>query len=297
MVAVYIYIDELISSVLTPVAHRITLFKDEKISITSSVQNFNDIGKLYTDYSQSFTIPANATNNKIFKYWYENSLDDGFDHRVKYYGYIEIDTIPFRNGKFQLEKANKKNGAIESYTITFVGNLTQLKDRFKADKLNSLAYVDGDNLVSYYDELNFDYTDTNVFEIVTVGVANPNIAFPLIGSGRRYECATGSGSDITTPSGIINTRELFPSIPVFKIFEYIQACYGLTFIGVAFDAIFLKDLWLYCKNAEQFSSFPQALKIDWTSRGSGFDNTTKGYLDLTTDELIFRFNNLSNAFA
>jgi len=297
MVAVYIYIDELISSVLTPVAHRITLFKDEKISITSSVQNFNDIGKLYTDYSQSFTIPANATNNKIFKYWYENSLDDGFDHRVKYYGYIEIDTIPFRYGKFQLEKANKKNGAIESYTITFVGNLTQLKDRFKADKLNSLAYVDGDDLVSYYDELNFDYTDTNVFEIVTVGVANPNIAFPLIGSGRRYECATGSGSDITTPSGIINTRELFPSIPVFKIFEYIQACYGLTFIGVAFDAIFLKDLWLYCKNAEQFSSFPQSLKIDWTSRGSGFDNTTKGYLDLTTDELIFRFNNLSNAFA
>ena len=109
MVAVYIYIDELISSVLTPVAHRITLFKDEKISITSSVQNFNDIGKLYTDYSQSFTIPSNATNNKVFKYWYENSLDDGFDHRVKYYGYIEIDTIPFRYGKFQLEKANKKD--------------------------------------------------------------------------------------------------------------------------------------------------------------------------------------------
>ena len=297
MVAIYIYIDELISSVLTPVAHRITLFKDEKISITSSVQNFNDIGKLYTDYSQSFTIPSNATNNKIFKYWYENSLDDGFDHRVKYYGYIEIDTIPFRYGKFQLEKANKKNGAIESYTITFVGNLTQLKDRFKADKLNSLAYVDGDNLVSYYDELNFDYTDTNVFEILTVGVANPNVSFPLIGSGRRYECATGSGSDITTPSGIINTRELFPSIPVFKVFEYIQARYGLTFIGVSFDAIFLKDLWLYCKNAEQFSSFPQALKINWTSRGSGFDNTTRGYLDLTTDELIFRFNNLNTTQA
>jgi len=71
----------------------------------------------------------------------------------------------------------------------------------------------------------------------------------------------------------------------------------LTFIGVAFDAIFLKDLWLYCKNAEQFSSFPQALKINWTSRDTGFDNPVRGYLNLTTDELIFRFNNLSNASA
>jgi hypothetical protein len=55
-----------------------------------------------------------------------------------------------------MEKANKKNGFIESYTINFVGNLAQLKDKFKEDKLNSLA--NSETSVSYYDELNFEYT-------------------------------------------------------------------------------------------------------------------------------------------
>lgn len=284
MVGIFIYIDG--------VAYGIELFKDETISVTSSVQNFNEIGKIFTDYSKSFTIPASAHNNKIFKYWYENALDNGYDHRIKYYGYIEIDTLNFRYGKFQLEKANKNNGSIESYTIGFVGNLTQLKDRFKADKLNSLSYVSGADRISYYDELNFNYNNTTVFEILTAGVVNPNVAFPLIGSDRRYECNTATGSDITTPSGTIDTRDLFPAIPVYKIFEYIQGAYGLTFIGVALNALFLKNLWLYCKTTEKFSSYPQSLKVDFTSKDSGFSDPIQGYLDLTTDELIFKFNDL-----
>jgi hypothetical protein len=281
MVGIFIYIDG--------VAYGIELFKDETISVTSSVQNFNEIGKIFTDYSKSFTIPASAHNNKIFKYWYENALDNGYDHRIKYYGYIEIDTLNFRYGKFQLEKANKNNGGIESYTIGFVGNLTQLKDRFKADKLNSLSYVSGADRISYYDELNFNYTAGNLFGLLTS--MNPNVAFPLIGSDRRYECDTATGSDITTPSGTIDTRDLFPAIPVYKIFEYIQGAYGLTFIGVALDALFLKNLWLYCKTTEKFSSYPKSLKINWTSSSIG-TNTTQGYLDITTDELIFKFNDL-----
>ena len=44
---------------------RLDLFNDEKISITSQIGNANDIGKLYTDYTQSFTIPASKNNNQI----------------------------------------------------------------------------------------------------------------------------------------------------------------------------------------------------------------------------------------
>jgi hypothetical protein len=63
---------------------RLDLFKDEKISITSQIGNANDIGKLYTDYTQSFTIPASKTNNQILSHWYESSIDNGFDHRMRY---------------------------------------------------------------------------------------------------------------------------------------------------------------------------------------------------------------------
>ena len=39
---------------------KIELFEDEQINVTSSVQNINDISKVFTDFSQSFTVPAAA---------------------------------------------------------------------------------------------------------------------------------------------------------------------------------------------------------------------------------------------
>lgn len=103
-------------------AKRIELFEDEKISVTSSIQNVNDISKVFTDYSQSFTIPASDNNNEIFRHWYENSLDDAFDQRRRYSGYIEIDTQTFRSGKWQLESATVKDNRVEDYKITFMVN-------------------------------------------------------------------------------------------------------------------------------------------------------------------------------
>jgi hypothetical protein len=253
-VQIYIYVDGVIN--------RIELFKDEKISVTSSIQNFNDLGKLFTDYSQSFTIPASKHNNAIFRHWYESAVgetdlaapqnvDGAFDHRIKYYGYIEIDTIPFRDGKFTMQKANKKNGFIESYTINFVGNLVQLKDKFKEDKLNVLEG---------YEELNFEYNINNV-----VAVSRPNIKFPMIGSTRRFEYETGTSSDITTNTGAIYLDELFPAIRISKIFEYIENTYDLNFEGDFLTYTQFKDLFLYCKNSEEFNFFSAPQSPDFTS--------------------------------
>ena len=247
-VQLYIYVDG--------VANRIELFNDEKISVTSSMQNFNDIGKLFTDYSQSFTIPASKHNNGILRHWYESAIgetndvnplnvDGAFDHRIKYYGFIEIDTIPFRDGKFTMDKANKKNGFIESYTINFVGNLVQLKDKFKEDKINSLRDADG---ISYYDGLNFNYNIADVF-LRTVNTYF-DVLFPLVGSTRRFEFNTGDTvNDISLLSGGIKYTELFPAIRVTKIFQYIQIAYGLTFTGEFLNSQTFSKLFLYCKNA------------------------------------------------
>lgn len=276
MVGIYIYIDELIDDVLTPISKRIELFADETITITSSIQNFNDLGKIFTDYSKSFTVPASAVNNKIFSHWYENSVSDGFDQRKKYFGRIEIDDIPFRFGKFQLEKADKKDNMIESYTINFTGNLTQLKDRFKDDKLNSLDYS----------ELNFDYNLTNIGNILYSGTLNPYVALPLIGGDRRFECGTASAFDITTTAGEIDTRTLFPAIPVWKIFEYIQSAYGLTFSGVFLESIVFKKLWLYLKNAEKFIVRSEPTQVELFN-----ESPTANVFNLTTNEVIFKFGN------
>jgi hypothetical protein len=280
-VQLFIYVDG--------VANRIELFKDEKISVTSSIQNFNDIGKLFTDYSQSFTIPASKHNNAIFRHWYESAVgetdldspqnvDGAFDHRIKYYGFIEIDTIPFRDGKFTMEKANKKNGYIESYTINFIGNLVQLKDKFKDDKLNTLAG---------YDELNFGYTLTNVFNKCTSS-PTPDVAFPLVGSTRRFEYDTGDTvNDIALLSGGINYRELFPAIRVTKIFEYIQDAYGLEFTGEFLNSQTFSKLYLYCKNAETMQVRTELMQVNLTSQ-SGTPAAGVEY-NLTTNTLNVQY--------
>jgi hypothetical protein len=284
-VQLYIYVDDAEG---VPVAHRIELFNDEKISVTSSVQNFNDIGKLFTDYSQSFTIPASKHNNAIFRHWYESSVgdtndinpqnvDNAFDHRIKYYGFIEIDTIPFRDGKFTMQKANKKNGFIESYTINFVGNLVQLKDKFKEDKLNQLEGLD---------ELNFPYT---VYNVINNGYNN--IKFPLIGSDRRYEFLTGTSSDISTVPGAADFRELFPAVRVKKIFDYIQSKYGLIFEGTFFNYTMFSELFLYCKNTEKFNFYGDPILVNFSSKDGGFTQ-----MDLPTDTLTFSFQQEPEAF-
>jgi len=59
---------------------KLDLFDDEKINISSSIQNIQDISKVYTDFSQSFTVPASDNNNKIFEYFYQNDVNNKIDH-------------------------------------------------------------------------------------------------------------------------------------------------------------------------------------------------------------------------
>jgi hypothetical protein len=252
VVSIYITVDS--------VAKRIELFNDEKISVTSSLSNVNDIGKVFTDYSQSFTVPASDHNNSIFKHWYESEVDGGFLHGQRYNGYIEINTVLFKEGKFQLEKANKKNGRIESYTVTFYGNLTQLKDLFKDDKLNTLNYTDIKHLY-------------NSAEIKNRLIASPvySVMYPIIGSAKKYEYKTTSAlNDITLTTGAVKWNELFPAIKVKDIIAFIQTKYGITFTGSFLDLLQWKNLWLYCKNAEKLDFYTEKKKINFTSIAPGY---------------------------
>jgi hypothetical protein len=276
-VALYIYIDELIDDVLTPIRHRLELFDDESISVTSSIQNFRDLGKIFTDYSKAFTIPASDHNNKILYHWYNSevgatvvdlplNLTDAFDHRITYFGYIEIDTIPFRFGKWSLKGSKKTDNKIESYSINFTGNLVQLKERFKDDKLNSLAYFEDGVRISYYDELNHLYDLANVQARVTDD--NYDILYPLIGTKRKFFLAAGAtaADNISTSAGKLMYNEIFPAVRVTKILEYIQGAYGITFTGAFIESLTFSRLFLYLKNQDEFTLKPEQTRINFTNK-------------------------------
>ena len=75
----------------------IDLFDDENIEVSSSVQNINDIAKVFTDFSQQFTVPASPRNNEVFKYYYQNDVEDGFIAKTRQPARIEINYTPFRS--------------------------------------------------------------------------------------------------------------------------------------------------------------------------------------------------------
>ena len=79
-------------------SERLELFKDETVSITQSIQNIKDISKIFTEFTQSFTVPASPTNNKIFTHYYNYNIVGGFDARRKVSSSIELNYLPWKNG-------------------------------------------------------------------------------------------------------------------------------------------------------------------------------------------------------
>jgi hypothetical protein len=235
------------------VARRIELFEDEKISLTSSIQNVNDISKVFTDYSQSFTIPASDNNNEIFRHWYENSLDDGFDQRRRYDGYIELDTQLFRTGKWQLESSTIKNNRVEDYKITFYGELKSLTDKFGEDKLKDVQEINNYTTA---------YSGDNVRTLVRAATPQ-SVMFPLITSNRVWQYGGGGANDISTSGGAINFNELFPALKVSNIFDAIADKYNLTFSGSFLQQQKFNKayLWLKDNDATTFVSTTQRKQI------------------------------------
>lgn len=263
---------------------RLELFDDEKINITLSVQNLSDISKTFTDFTQSFTVPGSVTNNKIFEHFYQNDVDGTIDYNLKRPAYIEIDFIPFRKGVISLEKANTKNGLIDNYSLTFYGQLTNLKDIFGETKINQL------NLSS----LAFSYTGANVLNRITDTATDYDVRFPLIANDRLWTYADGTANDITTIIGGINYGELFPAVKVARIFDAIQNDFDLTFDGTFFSDERFTKLFLEAKNAEKMKFITQISDVtfDTVSTTTVPENTynIQQYVDIPNSSITINSN-------
>ena len=135
---VELYIDTSGSPINTPTYERIELFDFESIELTSSLQDVRDITKVFTDFSQEFTVPASKTNNSIFKHYYNINIEDGFDARVRQRAYIALNGITFRSGFIRLTEGSFVNERISSYNLTFFGSMVELGDIIGDDELSSL---------------------------------------------------------------------------------------------------------------------------------------------------------------
>ncbi len=267
---------------------RLDLFQDEDITINLSVQNVQDISKTFTDFTQSFTIPASPRNNEILQHYYNanitgsvittetggnpvwnsigitwntwntawnagassTSVTNTFDGRFRQPAMIEINSIPFRTGVIEIENVQLKGTEPYAYTMTFYGDLVTLSDIFGDDYLYD---------VEFPSEYNHSYTDDAVFDRLTTDTYAP-VFYPLMSpvTNWYYNSDSGDKFDPNLHYKGMNEKhgchyyELKPALKVKSILDAIAAHYGITFTGSFLSATPFIDLSLWLHRFEGY---------------------------------------------
>jgi hypothetical protein len=276
MVSVSLYID----------GTKVDLFQDENISLTQSIQNVRDISKVFANFTQTFTIPASKVNNKVFKHYYNFSIENGFDARKKVDASIELNYLPFQKGKVQLIGVSLKNNEVFAYKIVFFGEIVDLKDILGEDKLSGLGWLS--NFSRTYSPANVlaDLQTDGVNITVGVTTYTDALVMPLItNTSQLFYDSVGVPADYFNPDGTINPlgANLFVDTPAVDNGVYYEELkYGIRIYliilaieqsyAIEFDASsFFKDT----SNAQYYDLYM------WLHREKGFafksTQVTAGY--------------------
>ena len=263
----------------------VDLFKDEIVTVNSSVANVQDISKVFSDFSQSFLVPATPRNNRIFQHWYESDVNPTVDHNLRRDAFIEIEMQPFRTGKIQLNEAVIKDGQVVSYSVNFFGDLVSLKDRFGELTLKDLDYSN----------ITHTYSGTQVYNRVTDGTTSYDVRYPLIAPRRLWTFGDSSVNDITTNSGSVKWDELFPAVRVSKIFDIIETQFGVTFNSSFFSLSRWTDLYIRFQNTDKFVFMGESLIADVSSNSLVGTWTPTPTFNTTTNEITIPYQPLSTS--
>jgi len=266
---------------------RLDIFDDEEISINLSVQNVQDISKVFTDFTQGFTIPASPRNNEILQHYYNanitssvittetggspvwnsigitwntfntvwnagatsTSVANTFDGRLRQEARIEINSLPFRTGVIEVENVQLKGTEPYAYTLTFYGDVVTLTDLFGEDYLYDL------NFSAY----NHQYSDTAVLARLTTDTFAP-LFYPLCSPVKNWiydsDNANHDDSNIAFHNANeehgIHYYELKPALKVTAILDAMEAKYGITFTGAFLAATPFVDLSLWLHRFEGY---------------------------------------------
>lgn len=233
---------------------KLDLHEDEQITIRSSVQDVNDISKLFADFSQSFNVPASDTNNKILSHWYNSDIDGGYDARTRKQATVDVNTLDFKRGKMRLDKAEIENGKPVNYRLTFFGDVIKVKDLIGDDKLFELDWLAN---------FNHTYSEAVVLTGLTTGLDftvdsvlyEEAVIYPLISYKRQY-LYNSDASDTTSTDTLVNiaydagrvdgvdSTNLKPAIRLSLIIQAITEKYGIVFTGNFFNSSEFSNIYM-----------------------------------------------------
>ena len=237
---------------------RLDLFKDENIQITDTIQNIKDPGSIFTTFSQTFTVPASKTNNKVFQHYYNSRVVNdeglGFDARFSVDAIIKVNGADYKTGTIRLQSTNLKLNKAYSYTVSFVGSGALLRDSILEDDLSQLT-----DLTQYNHDYDLATAKTGLQHGLglsgsTMTQANGttidrSVIYPFISHTKRYVYDSTLTYVTYNPAVTAGTEgleytQLKPAIKLIHIIEAIEEKYGVTFTSdffgdAAFDELYM----------------------------------------------------------
>ena len=289
-----LYINQNIDQDLTPIYVRVDLFNDESVSITQTIQNVKDIAKIFTEFTQTFNLPASKTNNKLFRHYQRFNISGTFDGRKKRKAKIELNNIPFKDGFIKLEGVDLKNNIAHTYRVTFFGNTVNLKDVLGDDELGNLSGLGS---------LDTDYTYTQVKSKIEATLSGSNLCVPLITHTQQliFDSAASnaqlgnlyydSGSSYTANG--VSWKELKYAIRLQYIIDQIEAQYSeITFSSDFFNngsVTEFYDLWMWLHRKKgNVEAETQLSLVFVTATPMGIVSGSSGYFSASGNALIYQ---------
>jgi len=249
---------------------RVDQFKNESVSLTQTIQNVKDIKKIFTEFTQTFSLPASKKNNKIFKHYYNYHISNGFDARKKVKASLELNDIPFKEGKIALTGVDLKKGVPHTYKVTFYGNTVDLKDILGDTQLATLQKLTDDyrNLIYNYDKIADGLQAPITDDLITPLISHTDRLFydNTQGSDENANLWYASGG-LPRPDAGVDYKQLKYALRLQAIIEAIEWQFPITFSDDFFNSSntdwYNLFMWIHRKKGDVEAATP--IEFKWTT--------------------------------
>lgn len=233
------------------------LYPEESIELNRSIKNLLDISTVYADFTQTFTVPASPTNNRILQHYYRDDLQNSISSLKRLDATITLNGQVFQKGGIQIEGATIENGVPRNYKLGFFGNVSRLKEFTGEDTLKDLDFTTYDH----------SYESSNVLDGFGsnsvgggIGLSSGAIIYPPFSPVRNWTYNSTDGNQVNNIAYIddaivngINWFELKPAIQVTKILDQIESRYGVTFSGSFLSSTPFTQLYMWLHTFEGYT--------------------------------------------
>lgn len=257
------------------------MFDKENIQINYKLRDSSDIAKVFSTYSQSFSIPASDNNTALLRHFFDS---DVVDKTKKNYleAKVYINRQLFKLGKINMLEARYEGNKCVSYNITFLTGGATLKE-LVGDTLISDIYHKPSQDKSYKNipTTTLEWTRDNIYQMVNSAPFAGKIV-PLISNKRVWSYDTGLPTDIKWVNGstnlpkAIDARELRPAIRFNKIIYDIFEAYGIDIDCPMLNRQEVANLFIHCTGENLYST---SQKISVTKAFGSY-----GYIGISTKD-------------